>query len=350
MTENYWQRQAQARLSRRGLLLWTGGAVTAALLGSMTVRRAGASNTVPDHRIAVRTELVEPKATDPGIDRAVEPHYVAYPRQPLRGRLFVFFHSTGNLTDDYQLIVDQAARNGFHAISLRYVSDGGIVSELCRGEGPDCPAGVRGEQVSGKDSSRQYEVSRTNSVENRLLKLLRYLHGQDSDAGWDSFMRDGSVVYGRLHVAGHSQGTNIAAYLARENVVARVALFAGPTDNLLGQWRRETVEPGAWLLGAQATPASHYYAFGHTRDASINLQAQWAAIRLGMERFGAAVNVDRSAPPYSGSHLLLTEAPNDPPRKPVVPNHGTTIRDDVTPKGLDGQPLFAPVWQYMCFS
>jgi len=66
---------------------------------------------------------------------------------------------------------------------------------------------------------------------------------------------------------------------------------------------------------------------------------------------GGIVNVDKSSPPYGGAHLLTTEAPQPAQlEKPVVLNHGTVIRDDVVPKDASGQPVFAPVWQYMCFS
>jgi dienelactone hydrolase len=280
----------------------------------------------------------------------MEPHYVAAPLRPTRDRLFVFFHATGNFTDDYQLIVDQAARSGFHAVGLRYFSQGGVVADLCRGSSADCSGNVRREQVSGNDVSPQFVVSRANSVENRLLKILAYLDARDTSEGWGSFVRDGGLVYSKIHAAGHSQGASVAAYLAKDAVLARVVMFAGPVDNAQGQGRRDVTDPSAWLVGPHATPASRYYAFGHSRDGQINLQAQWAAVNLGMEQFGPPVNVDRATPPYGGGHLLLTDAAAAPGRKPVVPNHGTTIRDDVTPKALDGQPLFAPVWQYMCFS
>jgi hypothetical protein len=307
---------------------------------------------VPDPRIAVRGELITAAETDPAIDVGPEPHYVAFaPGVPTRGRLFVFFHATSQFAEDYKLIADQAARNGFHAISLRYVSAGVIVATLCQGEtDPACPENIRAEQVEGNDRSAKYAVNRPNSIENRLMKLLAHLHTKYPAEGWSSYMDGTSVKWSQVVAAGHSQGASIAPFLAKQNILARVAMFGGPGDNAGGPGRQTTGAPSAWLLGSHATPSDRYYAFGHVADQQINLQAMWDAVNLGMKEFGPAVNVDQATSPYNGSHLLLTEMEAAPAKKPVIVNHGTTVRDDVTPKAPDGQPVFAPVWQYMCFA
>lgn len=72
------------------------------------------------------------------------------------------------------------------------------------------------------------------------------------------------------------------------------------------------------------------------------------------------VNPSEEPSPYGNAHALLTDAASDASLgKPatrrldgavVQPNHGSTARDDVTPKTPAGQPLFAPVWQYVCFA
>jgi hypothetical protein len=364
MGSNYWDRMLATRVGRRRALVLGGGALTAALIGVSAAGGAQASLgqpnlagprsrrfEVPSHRIAVRSETVLPRETDARIDVALEPHYVVFPGGALRNRLFLFFHSTGNFTDDYYLIADQAARNGLHAINLRYFSAGGVVADVCRGVADQaCAENLRAEQLTGENVSAQFAVNRTNSIENRLVSLLSHLDQRFPDSGWGAYLEAGVPAWSRIVVAGHSQGTNVAAFLAREYRVARVAMFAGPTESGNAAGRQPVAQPSAWLLGPHATPSDRYFAFGHSLDAQINLQAQWAAIKLGMDRFGPPVNVDNSPLEFEGSHLLLTDAKAAPPKKPVIPNHGTTIRDDVTPKLLNGQPLFAPVWQYMCFA
>ena len=104
--------------------------------------------------------------------------------------------------------------------------------------------------------------------------------------------------------------------------------------------------PPAWLLGAHATPSESYYAFGHADDSVSNWSLQWPALGLGLMTFGPIVNVDKEAPPYRNSHLLLTQAVP----KSVGSNALSVSYDSFTPLTAAGQPLFAPVWQYMCFS
>jgi hypothetical protein len=76
----------------------------------------------------------------------------------------------------------------------------------------------------------------------------------------------------------------------------------------------------------------------------------WKAQNLGLTELGPITRIDRQASPYGGSHLLVTEATPGEPKKPASLHHASPVRDDVTPKGADGQPLFAPVWQYMAFA
>ncbi len=54
--------------------------------------------------------------------------------------------------------------------------------------------------------------------------------------------------------------------------------------------------------------------------------------------------------PYDGSHHLTTKA--DPAVNDGAANliHRSMVIDAVTPKTASGAPLFAPVWQYACFS
>ena len=107
-----------------------------------------------------------------------------------------------------------------------------------------------------------------------------------------------------------------------------------------------TFQVAAWLLGPHATPSDRYYAFGHAADEQANWELQWKATKLGLTDFGSIVNVDKEPPPYRGSHLLLTEAKPAPGGEN---NIASIVTDGGTPKNADGQPVHAPVWQYVCF-
>ena len=306
---------------------------------------------VPDPQIAVRAEFVAPKDTDPAIDTALEPHYVVLSSATAsRGRLFLFLPGTGTNSEVFKLLAQQGARNGFNVVVLRYPNSD-AVQALC-GQDPDtsCFEKARLEVIDGTDRTPKVNVSRANSIENRLVKLLAYLETKHPNEGWATFVDAGAPKWSSIVVAGHSQGGGHAALIARDHIVPRVAMFSSPVDHLGPIGRQTDSSPAApWLLGAHQTPSAAYFSFGHAKDENNNWDLQWKALGLGMSAFGAPANVDGATPPYGGAHLLTTRAA---PQKNSsnAPNHGSTAHDLVTPLSASGQPVFAPVWQYVCFA
>jgi hypothetical protein len=136
--------------------------------------------------------------------------------------------------------------------------------------------------------------------------------------------------------------------IAREREVARVCLLETPVDLISPQGGERRLAP--WIGPARSTPADRYYGFRHLRSSSGLAPAfalAWSAI--GMDRFGPATDTDSAKPPYGGSHHLTTNA------EPVADGkgnliHRSVVQDQATPRTPAGQPLFAPVWQYACFS
>ena len=57
-------------------------------------------------------------------------------------------------------------------------------------------------------------ISRANSIENRLTKLLQYLAAQFGEEGWSRFMAHDGPRWARIAVSGHSQGGGEAAMIA----------------------------------------------------------------------------------------------------------------------------------------
>jgi hypothetical protein len=178
--------------------------------------------------------------------------------------------------------------------------------------------------------------------------LLHHLHTRFPDEGWGAYLHGGVARWSAIAVAGHSQGGVHAPFIARLHAVHRVAMFSAPGEGATGRLVTPATPP-SWLLGPHATPSERYYAFAHVKDENYDLTLQWPQLKLGMSEYGAITNVHDGPAPFGGSHLLVTDANPDPPRKPAQLYHASTCRDDVTPKALNGQPLFAPVWQYMCF-
>jgi hypothetical protein len=340
-------------MSRRDALVLTGAAAGAALLAACGDKSPTAPPLrleVPDPTIAVRSDLIAPKDTDPAIDTALEPHYVVSPVAPLRGRLFVFLPATGGLPTNFHLLADQGARNGFHVVALRYPNTDRI-QDLC-GTDPDttCFEKTRLETIDGTDRSTKVNVNRANSIENRLVKLLGHLQTKYPTEGWGAYVDAGAPKWESIVVAGLSQGGGHAALIARDHVVARVVMFSSPVDRLGANTRPvDSFQPAPWLLGMHATPSERYYAFGHVQDETNNWDLQWKALALGLTTFGAIVNVDNQTSPFAGSHLLTSAAqPRSAPSN--SPNHLSTAADNLTALTPAGQPVFAPAWQYLAFA
>jgi hypothetical protein len=364
MQQSYWTRILQRRMSRRRAASLTGAAAAVAVLAACRSSQGKSPDTsrsatappaakamteVPDSTLPVRSESVDPKDTDPEIDTALQSHYVAFSTVPVRGRLFLFLPGTLIIPDQHQLISDQAARNGFHSVNLRYPNSDAVQNLCGLDKDTTCFENTRLEIIDGTDRTPKVHVNRANSIENRLLKLLSYLKAKHPDEGWEAFIDGKEPKWSSIVVAGHSQGGGHVALIARDHLVARASMLSGPVDHLGPNQRLESAHPAPWLLGAHMTPSERYFAFGHIHDELVDWEPQWKALGLGMTNFGPTANVDKATPPFGGSHLLTTAAQ---PRNGPAPNlnHSSTAIDRFTPLTQAGQALFAPVWQYVCFA
>lgn len=303
-----------------------------------------------DMSVPAPTEyLVDPTATDSAIDASRGSHEAFINSAVTQnGKLFVFMPGTGGTPPLYRLIVQAAANNGYHAIGLAFEN---VVSvgDLCSGSAdPDCAGKVREERFSGQDTSPLIAVAPADGIRNRLVKALTYLAQQHPQEGWGDFLDDGgNIRWDRVRASGHSQGGGEAGYIGRQQLVDRVCFFSSPADIDDVQHKL-----AAWVLTPGVTPAQRYFGFSHQRDGEIPwalIEQEWPA--FGMDAFGAAVNIDSAAPPYSGSHMLTSNL--DKPASVVLPDaqayHGITVRDAVTPLDGNGLPVYRQAWQYQCF-
>jgi len=284
--------------------------------------------------------VVAPATTDATIDNWLDDHY-AYrdTRVAARGRLLVYLPgSYGKPVNGLRYMKEMAAA-GNHVIGLRYPNSWTVL-DLCASD-PDltCYERVRLEIIDGTDRSALVAVNASNSIINRLVKLLQYLASTYPEEGWAQYLDNGQPVWSHLQMSGHSQGAGHAAVIGKYYSLDRVLMFAAPGDG-----NNYGVAP--WQNRNHVTSTAGYYGFNHDRD---NLAAKLAAWTLiGLADYGAAINVDSVAAPYSDSHMLHSDA------LPGTGNyddaHGSVLTDDKTPLLPDGSPLFAPVWRYMCCS
>lgn len=297
----------------------------------------------------VRAEVVEhviaPKATDSMITTAFEDHYaVVNTSAAPEGDLFVFMPGSRGKPADTRLIFQQAATLGFRAIGLMYPNAFPLYS-LCSAANPDpnCHEKVRREIVTGVDASELIAVSRADSIESRLRKLLQHLAATYPTEGWDAWLVAGEPNWRRIRLAGWSQGGGHAAFIGKSRELAGVIGFSSPQD-----WDLRLNRPAPWIGAPGATPASRHYGFSHMQDATApwtQVETIWSV--LGMASLGSLVLVDDTAPPYAGSHQLRSNLPLPPIDGSRF--HSMTVVDQYTPRDADGTPTYAPVWKAAAF-
>ncbi len=98
--------------------------------------------------------------------------------------------------------------------------------------------------------------------------------------------------------------------------------------------------PAPWLNQPHATPIDRYYGLAHTQDTGFypKITVDWE--KLGMA--GAQTSVDSNAPPYAGSHRLISSRPMP---TGVGPHNGVVM--DNGPTTTNGSPVYEEVWRYL---
>jgi len=290
--------------------------------------------------------FIPPKDTDSEISTDLEAHYVALNKSVApKNQLFLFFPGTGGTPFFYRQLANAAADLGFHVISLNYPNDQSVNFDYCGGLNTDldCYAKVRLEIKDGIDRTPLVNITRPNSIENRLIKLLIYLRSRFPNDGWAQFLaNDSTISWPSIIVSGHSQGGGHAGIIGRYHPVARVIMFAAMDYN-----SRES-KPANWIAvpasTPNATPAERFFGFSHQRDEFVSFTILSTRIWpvYGMNVFGPVVNVDTAAPPYGNTHSLTSNL-NTPTN-----NYHSCIAVDLNLALLpDGTPVYKPVWEYM---
>ncbi|WP_395745265.1 BPSS1187 family protein [Prosthecobacter sp.] len=227
-----------------------------------------------------------------------------------------------------------AASLGYHVISLSYPNT--ISASSCNKEAdPEAFEKFRLSIIQG-GASPHVTVSRTNSIENRLIELLAVLAKRFPQEDWGAYRNaDGSPKWEKIAVAGQSQGGGHAALIGIHHQVPRVLCFGAPKDYSIALQK-----PAAWYLKSGATPKSAYFAFNHDQDRQgCTPAAQIENLKaLRLDQFGAPTYVDGASAPYGGAHILMTNYPGTKVDSSTA--HGTML----SPKNKE---RFGDVWKYM---
>jgi hypothetical protein len=285
--------------------------------------------------------LIVPQATDPEIDwvPAVRPqfnHHLVWLDASRNGnpKLLLYLPGFEGKPRCCESFEQEAARLGYHVIALMYENEWNLVT-ICGGStDPDCSGDMRMEIIDGVDRSPFVATSRANSIDNRLTKLLIYLDREYPEEGWSRFLKDGSPKWSQIAIAGHSFGAGQAALIGKIRHVDRVIMLAGPGPEGADAW-----------VSVGKTPVVKYFQLAHLRDrGAAKIAAHVSA--LGLERFGAAVTPELSAPPYSGTHVLITDLEPAGGYVDIFPHLSIAVDMRLARDGA-GVPLLGDAWRYL---
>lgn len=285
---------------------------------------------------------VTPSVTEAAIKAFNAPHLVYFnPNVKPRNELLVFLPGTNGKPGGTNLFCQTAADLGYHTVALSYPTD--IPATAVReSTDPEAFEKFRLEIIEGRDLSPRVSVNRTNSIENRLIKLLQHLDKSDPHGRWGQYLTaSGALHWPGIAVSGHSQGGGHAALIATKHRVARAIMTGAPKD-----FDRVRNRPAAWY-GHAATPVSGFFTFNHERDRQGCDFAEQLLIckAMGLDKLGGAVQVDTVPPPFRGSRILTTNFAGSPTESTRA--HSSVIGDRGCPKDRDGKPIFRPVWEWM---
>jgi hypothetical protein len=269
----------------------------------------------------ITTFPISPSATDPAIKTFDEPHWLYVNREIVvehkeglaqdRHELLLWITGTGGKGHDAQGFSNLAADLGYHVITLMFPDD--IPATACANDNnPKAFEKFRMAIIQGgtaliQAGRKNFAIERSESIENRLIKLLQYLKTLRPKEHWEQFLNDdGTIKWETIAVAGQSQGGGHAALIGIKHRVARVMCFGAPKD-----YSKRLNAPAAWYGDVSATPKGRFFAFNHHQDPKgctpeqllKNLKA------LELDAFGSPAEVDTEVFPYHHSRILYTSYP-----------------------------------------
>lgn len=271
----------------------------------------------------VRVEQIAVNANNPQIRQIKGPHllFVDDTAAP-NGLLLISIGGTNSSPEQFAHAHRIAAAQGYLGLSVDYPNE--VISTVCRERREiECYDSYRAEIVLGHPVSPVVHVDRANSIESRIVDLLRGLLRKDS-ARWSPYVNtDGSLNWQKIVLMGHSQGSGHAVYLSKRHRVQAVIMTGGPQD-----WLPRT-GPSRWIMQPGQTPASAYFAFLH-RDDFFGSESQILLARVLLENPQAPLSriQDRVADGET-AQILVSELNTPDP-------HNSMLR-----------PIFPQVWQHI---
>jgi hypothetical protein len=287
---------------------------------------------------------IAPVETDPAITSERFEHFVVNnPWVVQRGVLFLFFPGTHSRATNYKMLCETAADQGFHAISLQYANDESVNEKCASGRDLECYENMRREILFGSDFSPHVSVDRSNSAENRLVKLLHYLAVRYPMDGWEQYLAAHDVPrWTKILLAGHSQGGGHAAMLGKYYSTAGVVMFSSM------DYSPSKDQAGAWIHNNSNTRIEKFFAAAHTLDVTMPIapmRKYWNW--FGFRELGPVINIDNVGSPYANSNTLITSIKPAKLDKYKSNYHNALCMDADTPVTREGVPMLRDLWLYL---
>jgi hypothetical protein len=284
--------------------------------------------------------LVLPQQTDSLIENSTEPHY-AYLDTHVnsKNKLLLFIGGTRSYPFHFKLFSKTAAALGYHVVNINYPN--AVSVRVCSSkEDFGCFEKFREEILFGENLSGYVQVDKNNCLQNRIVKLLQYLHKQYSDQGWNQYYSGSDLVYQKFVVAGHSQGGGHAAYLAHKFELDRLIVLSAPND-----YSERYAQSAAWCRAVFKTPSQRFYGLNHKRDEIVPVEQQYT-VWSDMKMLAIADTVSADGDTFKTSHALVTDFNPNPAAEYARLRHNVTAMDVTFPEGSNGEQL-KKVWRYL---
>lgn len=251
-----------------------------------------------------------------------------------KDKLFIFLPGTTGVPVSYRKIVQTAATQGYYSFGLAY-SNNTDIEEYNVNANDKTIENIFEEYFTGKNTSPTVTVSKSNSLQNRIQKMIAYMDAQYPTENWKRFLNaNNNIIWSKIIIAGHSQGADHAMYISQKKKTFRAAFFAGP-----GNFKLPNGSYPSFMTATGATTRNSVYGLNHTGDNVRpwnNVKEAWTTLQMpGNPNSADDYNVGNA------NKITTSIATNN--------GHDVTVYDDATPNGTNGRPLFEPLWIYMCF-
>lgn len=199
---------------------------------------------------------IKPSLTDATIKVSDSSHLVMYYPSSTQGKLFLFLPGTNGIPEKGPMkLFITAIQQGYRVINLSYINTPAVAA-ICKGEiltnDIDCTEKFRTKRIFGTNTTSMISDEPQDAIINRFTKLLIYLNEFDKQGNWGIYLENGAPKWSEITLTGQSQGGGMAAFIAKEYLVAKVITFSGGWDysakNNIAKWyfKKSVTPPERW--------------------------------------------------------------------------------------------------------